>query len=900
MPPAVAHGHHDELRAPDGALRASWAQFFDALGMTRADARDEAQIDTAVDTPGDTPGDTLSARAAAVARQVRDNGVTFNIHAEQDGEKDSARDWALELLPFLISEEDWATIEAGVTQRAVLANAIMGDIYGPQTLLERGLLPPGLVFGHPGYLRGLKGYHPPGASFLQIVAVDLVHGAAGWTVLAQRTETPAGMGYALENRLIVSGQLAEPFRALHVRRLPPVFAQLISTLTHLPLDGATGERHLVLLTPGPASAMYFEHAFLARYLGITLAEGGDLTVRNDVVYLKTFGGLERVDVILRRVDDVLCDPLELHGASAVGVPGLLEAMRAGNVLVSNMPGSGFLESPALHGFLPGMSEALLGESLRLPGVDTWWCGEAAARARAFDALGEAYIMPTYPEHLADNPAPANDPADDPNEAAGGGEREDVDAAIDCETLPGQERGVQRLADWRARIEAMPDRYTIQAPLALSHSACWEPDDCRMSSRAALLRVYAVADGNGGWQVMPGGFTRLAPPGCAEVSMRTGGTSADTWVLSTQPIGATPLAARSGLSPPAAQAQAALTVSSRAAENLYWGGRYAERAENTVRLCRQMLGSIESHEETDENTLAMIGSLARWFGLVPEDAPSPAASMAGFERALVMTLADPSGDSGVMYALAGHARAASQIRNRLSNDHWRTILAARNDFRVGMSAALTSSTSSTPGANGGAVGYDRTRVLAALDHLSMQLGAISGAQGDRMTRDEAWRLVFIGRHIERIGGLAPMLETAVETGALLTRGGFDLLLHLFDSTLTFRSRYPGRTDITALVELLVIEPSNPRGLYGVLERLRDKLAQIPPGATGQARVRLVEMLPPASALPSLTRLVEADADGRHARLSALCDHLGERMARVSEEIASRYFSHAGAAPGRELP
>lgn len=882
MPPPVPDGHLDELRGPDGAMRAPWGDFYEALGAPRAD--------------------TLAARAAAVARQVRDNGVTFNVHAEED----SARDWALELLPFLIAEDDWAAIEAGVTQRAVLANAIMADIYGPQTLLARGLLPPGLVFGHPCYLRGLKGYQPPGGSFLQIVAVDLVHGEAGWTVLAHRTETPAGMGYALENRLIVAGQLAEAFRAQHVRRLPPAFAQLISTLTHLPIEGVSGERHLVLLTPGPASAMYFEHAFLARYLGITLVEGGDLTVRNDVVYLKTFGGLERVDVIVRRVDDVLCDPLELRADSMVGVPGLLEAMRAGNVLISNMPGSGFLESPAIHGFLPGIAEALIGESLRLPDVDTWWCGEAAARERAFEALGEAYVMPTYPEAQAE--------ADAESEA---GTEAEIEADIDCETLPGQERGVQPLPDWRARIEAMPDRYTIQAPLALSHTPCWDAGDRRMRSRAAMLRVYAVSDGNGGWQVMPGGFTRLAPAGCDAVSMRTGGTSADTWVLSTQPIGATPLTARTGLAAPAAQAQAALTVSSRAAENLYWGGRYAERAENTVRLCRQILGSIERHEETDEGALAMIGSLARWFSLVPEDTPTPdasapassPASLAAFERRLVMSLADPSGRSGVMYALAGHARAASQIRNRLSNDHWRTILAARNDFRAAMAAACTpeeggegrgeGSGEGADRADGAGLGYDRTRVLAALDHLSMQLGAISGAQGDRMTRDEAWRLVFIGRHIERIGGLAPMLETAVETGALLTRGGFDLLLHLFDSTLTFRSRYPGRTDLAPLVQLLVIEPTNPRGLYGVLERLRDKLAQIPAGTSGQARVPLVEMLPPATALPSLTGLVEADPAGRHAKLAALCDHLGERMARISEEIASRYFSHAGAAPGKEL-
>jgi uncharacterized circularly permuted ATP-grasp superfamily protein len=257
--------------------------------------------------------------------------------------------------------------------------------------------------------------------------------------------------------------------------------------------------------------------------------------------------------------------LELRGDSMIGVPGLLEAMRAGNVMVSNVPGSGFLESPAIHGFLPGVAQALLGEPLVLPAVSSWWCGEAPAWQEALGLLDEAFVMPTYPRTPADAPL-------------------------------GMEQGLQKLADWRARIDASPDRYTVQAPLPLSHMPCWEPDGLgggRIGSRPAMLRVFAIADGNGGWQVMPGGFTRLAPPHREAVSMQIGGTSADTWVLSSQPTHAVPLiSARAGLAAMSATAGSALarqlTVSSRAAENLYWAGRYAERAENLVRLCRQIL------------------------------------------------------------------------------------------------------------------------------------------------------------------------------------------------------------------------------------------------------------------------------------------------------------------------
>lgn len=853
----VPDGHRDELHTPDGALRAPWAQFFALLGDLRPDA--------------------LNAHAAAVARQIRENGVTYNVYADQGG---GARAWQLELFPFLVPEAEWAEIEAGVVQRATLANAIMADIYGPQTLLKKGLLPPGLVYGHPGYMRPLKGYQPQGGSFLQTIAVDLVHTDDGWTVIAHRTETPSGMGYALENRLIISGQFADAFRELRVRRLPPAFAQLISTLAHASPATSADEgahaasgtgRQIVLLSPGPFNETYFEHTFLARYLGITLVEGKDLTVRNDVVYLKTFGGLERVDVILRRLDDVFCDPLELRGDSTIGVPGLLEAMRAGNVMVSNVPGSGFLESPAIHGFLPGISEALLCEPLALPSVMSWWCGEAAAHDEAMRVMDEAFVMPTYPRAPGDVPL-------------------------------GMERGLQKLEDWRERIAEAPDRYTLQAPLPLSHMPCWEPDQNgggRIGSRAAMLRVYAVADGNGGWQAMPGGFMRLAPPSLEAVSMQLGGTSADTWVVSDQPAqGLMPLhrTARTGLRALSANAVTRpLAVSSRAAENLFWAGRYAERAENVARLCRQILGSIESNDETDDGTLNMIGQLAQWFGLVSPRTPSPQASLRVFERSLVSTLADANAMSGLLPTLAAHTRAANEIRNRLSNDHWRTILAARNDFQDAMADAA-----GPAGVAGSGEGtYDRSKVLNALEHLSMQLGAISGAQGDRMTRDEAWRLVFIGRHIERLGTLSLFLEVAERSGALESRSGFDLLLHLFDSTLTYRSLFPGRTDVPALVDLLVLEPTNPRGIYGVLDRLRDKLAQLPTGATGHARVPLAELLPPISALPSRSLLCERDKD-RHLKLAALCDQLGARMAKLSDEIGGRYFSHAGVAPETDLP
>ncbi|WGS52393.1 circularly permuted type 2 ATP-grasp protein [Paraburkholderia sp. D15] len=863
-------GHWDELRDVSGALREPWRQFFERLGEDGIARLDDHR--------------------ASVAQQIRDNDISYNVYAD-NGEP---RPWALDLLPFLISEDEWAHIERGVTQRAHLLNAIVADVYGPQTLLARGQLPPALVFGHPGYLRPVKGYTPPGGQFLQVVAVDLARTPGGdWTVMAHRTEAPSGLGYALENRLIVSTLFAEPFRAMRVSRLAPTYSQLIATLVQAAQatmlhdsPGAETSPHIALLTPGPFSETYFEHVFLARYLGVTLVEGKDLTVRDDKLYLKTLGGLERVHVVLRRLDDAFCDPVELRADSSIGVPGLLQVMRAGNVIVSNVPGSGFVESPAMHGFLPGIAEVLLDEDLVLPSVPTWWCGEAAAREHAFTRLDEAFIVPTWPLGARDAP-------------------------------PGIEQGRQKLSAWRERIDAMPDSFTIQQAQRFSCTPRYE--DGTIGRRPSVLRVYAIADVNGGWHVMPGGFTRMAAERQTTVSMQFGGSSVDTWVLSSQPTSTFTLLP----SPmqPADLARKHRTVSSRAAENLFWAGRYGERAENNVRLLRLILGSLEGNDA--DAMFPTLVELALYCGLVQSGDMAAPHSPQAFERALVANLSESTGAASIGQNLTCQARSNGEVRGRLSNDHWRTILAARNDFRdalqtlmpgagahlgpgggVAANGANGVGEASGAGATNGAHGlsgradrserynrYDRVTLMNALEHLSVQLSAISGAQGDRMTRDEAWRLLFVGRHIERVSAMTSILRVVADKGQLGTPAGFDLLLQLFDSTLTYRSLYPGRFEVPALLDLLVCEPTNPRGIYGVYARLRKKLDEIS-AAAGSVRHRpFAELMPPAVSLPTLEKLCTVDENGAYSDLIAVCDQIGGFVGAAAHEISARYFSHA---------
>jgi len=516
-------------------------------------------------------------------------------------------------------------------------------------------------------------------------------------------------------------------------------------------------------------------------------------------------------------------------------------------MVSNVPGSGFVESPALHGFLPAISRALLNEPLELASVPTWWCGEEAAREAVLARLDKAFVIPTWPG------LPLN----------GGGPR-------------GFGDGLQPLAGWRARIDAMPDAFTIQNLFPSSHAPRYE--DNTLTGRPSVLRVYAIANIDGGWSVMPGGFTRLGAERQPSVSMQYGSSSVDTWVLSSKPGSSfsllpTPIK-------PADLARKHRTVSSRAAENLFWAGRYGERAENNVRLLRVILSSIDSNDS--EGMLETLVDLAWQSGLLPPGTPIQGHTARGLERLLIANIGENGTAASIGQNLASQVRASSEIRGRLSTDHWRTILAARNDFRDAIQQFK-------PGP--GVERYDRVKLTRTLETLSTQLLAISGAQGDRMTRDEAWKLVFAGRHIERVWTMTTFLRVAAEHGQMTTPAGFDLLLQLFDSTLTYRSLYPGRFEVPALIDLLVVEPTNPRGLYGVYSRLCTKLNEISIAAGNTNHGAFSDATLLLKSLRGLEQLCTTDEEGNYGELIQACETLGDHVSAAAHEISARYFSHA---------
>ncbi|VTU22814.1 hypothetical protein SRS16CHR_03126 [Variovorax sp. SRS16] len=828
-PPVVSAADDNPSAEERPPLAPAWSAFFEHLGAGGF---------------GDLPR-----RSINLERQIRDNGVTYNVYADADGPQ---RPWSLDLFPLIVSPDSWAQIEAGVLQRVRVLDRVMADVYGAQQLLAEGLLPPALVQGHPGYLRAMHGVAPPGDTWLHIAAFDLARGPDGnWWVVSQRTQAPSGLGYLIENRLAISRQFPQAFEALHVQRMAATYSAMMEGLQRMCPAGAPP--HVVLLTPGPYSETYFEHAYLARYLGITLVEGSDLTVRDQRLYLKTLQGLRPVHGLIKRLDDEFLDPLELRPDSTLGVPGLLQAIRAGNVLVANMPGSAFLESPALLGFLPALARRLIGEKLQLPALPTWWCGERAAMEAVLPQLRDCAIKSTY---------------------AGYDTHTNFDAVL------GSRMSRRELDEWAGRIVRQGDEHTVQSYLPMSQMPTWSQrvGPGRIAPRSVLLRVFAVSDGAQSWRVLPGGLARLLDASAQIASMQRGGSSADVWVQM-QTRGEVDRSTR--LQPhatPASLARHRAPVTSRAAENMFWLGRYTERAENAVRLARLTLDLLGGEDLSSPALLTWLHGMAVRNALVPREVPSPPRSRRVFERALIAELGDVERGGSVGYSLRCIRQAAAAVRERLSQDHWNQIVRAENEF-LRRSAELAG--------EAGDGGYASGAALRDLESASGALAAITGAQTDRMTRDDAWRLLSIGRHIERLGFLSSALQAGFETASVHEVSGFEAMIALFDSTITFHARYQQRRDVATMIDLLVLDGDNPRSLAWVTQTLRGRIARLAGSAPGKLSALSHELPDPAGW--TLERLCEAGPEARYPALEQLLEACETAAYHVSDAIGIRYFT-----------
>ncbi len=880
------HGEQtDEMLGRDQRINPHWLSFMQALntlGLAEMESRHQE-----------------------VQRLLRENGVTYVVHGEQHGH----RPWELDPIPLIISSTDWEAISAGLTQRAELLNLILIDLYGERRLIKDGLIPPEVVYTHAGFLRPCSGLIPSGFPFLLSYAADLARGPDGrmW-VLSDRTQAPAGASYALENRTALARALPNLFGEVGVHRLASFFRSLQNSLFELPYqfgrsESATGiaqrqthNPHIVVLTPGPLNETYFEHAYIANYLGYTLVQGNDLTVWDGRVWLKSIDGLRPVDVILRRVDDIFCDPLELRQDSRLGVAGLLEAIRQGNVIVVNPPGSGALENPSLMPFLPKIARQLMGEDLRLPSVATWWCGEPKQRDYVLANLKTLVIKPIYRQP---------------------GSR----------SLFGAELSDAELETLRAKIIAEPHRYVGQEYIRFSTTPSLI--EGKLEPRRAVLRAFLFAEKDG-YTVMPGGLTRCeSETEALTVSIQNGGVSKDTWILTPESEPHISLwQQRTGRRQ---TAEASGVLSSRAAENLFWVGRYAERAEGHARLLRIMLDKVKMDKmgleasrlgqvapatptpetlgkeaesrkpkaESHSSELIYLRSMLRSLtGLTSSHPGFADKGEQSLESELLSIMLDTANSGSLVSTLQALLSAAYAVRDRWSTDTWRVMnriedlctdleKSAPKDGNLDVRAGLPSPYTDL---------VLQEAELASLDQLMIFLSALSGLNAENMTQTVGWISLDMGRRIERSLLLIVLCRSSLV--AVQDEWIEDLLLESVlaaaESLITYRRRYRSELHFPTALELLLLDENNPRSLLYQLKRLEAHIRVLP---REKLRYRLSEeeqLILEALTQLQLSNTIElaahSDRTTQRTGLEKLLVRLAQILIDISDVLTQTYFSH----------
>jgi uncharacterized circularly permuted ATP-grasp superfamily protein/uncharacterized alpha-E superfamily protein len=781
----------------------------------------------------------LERRWARAERRIRENGITYNIYGDPLG---ASRAWKIDIVPLLIPADEWRYIEAGIIQRAQLLSLLLEDLYGEQDLLAHGHFPAALLYANPAFLRPLVGVRVPAHSYLHMLAVDLARSPDGqWWVLADRTQAPSGSGYALENRIIVADVLPDLFRTSNVLRLAPFFRAQREALTNL---AQRDNPRIVLLTPGPLNETYFEHSYIARYLGFTLVQGKDLTVRNRRVHLKTVDGLEKVDVILRRVDDSFCDPLELRGDSLLGVPGLVDAIVAGNVKVANALGSGLIETAAIMPFLPGLSTRLLGEKLKLPSVATWWCGQPYALDWVLDHLDSVVVKPAFPSS-------------------------GMEPVFGAE-LPFAEKG-----KFAERLRIRPHEYVAQEQVALSTAPVW--DNGCLNSRSVVLRTYVLNTGSG-WIAIPGGLVRVAEAEGSVVSMQRGGHSKDAWVLWDSPVDTFSM-----LRPrnePVELRRVPRVVPSSVADNAFWLGRYVERAENIARILRAMIPRIRRAEEAELGCLIRLHRcLESRHSKLPK-AKHRRPTSGELEQEVSSLLTDPKRPDSLACTLSEVYRTGGTIRERLSADMMFLIGQLRDSIQIGSSTPFLE----YPG--------------MLTDCLEL-LSAFSGMERENINRSLGWIFMTIGRRLERAIYLTRQLR---EITTPLTEQDWlllDSLLEVADSSMTYRTRYYTTLQPLAVLDVLMADETNPRSLDFQLSHLADLYQKLPRHLPAdlkamRAALALLRSFDLRKVKYPLSSAAANGSDGI-TRLASFLRELEGLLPSWSNNLSSRYFSHARTLP-----
>ncbi|MEQ8551560.1 MAG: circularly permuted type 2 ATP-grasp protein [Cyclobacteriaceae bacterium] len=810
----------DELASSDGAIYPHWQKLvnaYDKLG-----------------------NEGLTSRSNEVIQLLKENGVTYNIYGDPEGLN---RPWMLDPIPMVFSQNDWTRIEKGLKQRANLLNLILQDIYGERHLIRSGIIPFEMIYNHMGFLRQMDKIRIPGNHQLVQYSADLARGPDGrmW-VLHDRTDAPSGAGYAFENRVAMTRVFPDMLRENHVRKVGSYYQTLKNTLSRLSWQG-TEEPRIVFLSPGPGNETYFEHAYLSSYMGFTLAMGQDLTVSDGYVWLKTISGLERVDIIIRRVDDIFCDPLEFRMDSQLGVVGLMEAVRQKKVLVINPLGVRILENPGLMAFLPKICRHVLGEELILPSVATWWCGQGKEKQYVLDNIRFLMVRKIYRSRL--------------NRSVYGGDLSE-----------------EQIIQLKNEIHARPHLYVAQELVNFSTTPSYI--NGKMEARNAVFRSYVVADtDNDDYEVMQGGLSRSSPDkGVFIVSNQSGGISKDTWVLDTEEK------ARHVVRSTQIIKQIQNIIPSRTGESLFWLGRYIERSIYTVRLLRIILKKYyetddAKHLEGDQVITTLLKTLTAITGTQPGFNKKSVLNQP--KKELISLITDPHRSGSLCQSVQSFLNNAYSVRDRLSLDTWRILDSISDELsRMKNQASLH-------------------QINRNLDNLIIKLMAFHGLNIDNMTRENTWNILNIGRFNESARNTCIIIKSmlAEKRSDEVERMILEYLLMTNESLITYRYMYRSTQEVKAVLNLLLIDELNPKSITYQVERIDQHINKMPDGNNrylNPIRKKLLEINTMVR-LYDPENLVITDKSGIHRKeLVSYLESIATLLGEVSRLINEQYFSH----------
>lgn len=827
---------HDETLAEDGSTLPGWRVVMESLNELSADEIEHRQQD--------------------ISRHLRANGIAYSSLSDA---RHTSRPWNLDLVPCVIESRDWNAISRALEQRALLKQEILRDVYTDQKLLKQRMIPPAMIFAHQGYLR--DAVNPNRLPDLPMFCADISRAPSGdWYIVDDVCQFPEGIGYTLENRLVLSGTLPKLFRTCRVQRLARYFMQLQRAIGEL----SESDGRCVMLASGPEHPHYFEYAYLAKYLGYTLVQTGDLTVRDNRVYLRTVSDLQHVSVIIRLINDTNLDPMAVGQSQATGITGLFQAVRNGGVKIINPLGSGVLDNPALNTCMPQLCKHILGEELLMQGPPTYWLGRKDHRShviahrdellfRDIDSLGQLF---------------------DPR-------------VMDADELKILEKN----------ITAYPEKYVAQERLDRSIAPSFHKS--KPVNRQITVRCFLMNQGEN-YSAMPGGLCLLdtAMDGRRPAFDSLKG-SKDTWVISEGPVQAESLLTTTSLDTQFAVIDGELP--SRVAENLFWMGRNAERCENCVRLLRSIFQTLQ-HDEANPSEASLDNASSPVMSAILRATTQATGTLPGFvgrggrrrirqpQRELLSMLHDPSRYGTLPFTLNQLQYSAGSVRDRVSDELLRVFnrLDDVNNDLIG---------NPTP-----QLIFDDAETLqginSRLDDTLLSLSAFAGLAHENFTHGDGWRFMMLGRRLERVQ------YTCITINSMLAHEYDDVLLletllRLFDSAMTYRSRYRSQIDIRLVLRLLLIDEFNPRSLAFQLKEIQDTIAMLPGrrslsqadalsrlAITGLSRVQLADP----------QQLINARKDARQ-NLSRLLSVLEKLPVQMADILNATYFSHVQ--PGKQL-